>query len=147
MRCWTRWIETFSTRRAAAATFRRIVVMQRLHEEDLAGKMLRDGMAGVAEADSFLRRALPNANDLETRCGIPRNHVTAGTNAIKAALHKMSASAPAVKRVKSDAPVRAFVLSSSSSAVSVCPDARVRSHASIMAAMAAAASARAALFC
>lgn len=35
-----RWIQTFSTRRADAATFRRVVIMQRLHERDLAGRMI-----------------------------------------------------------------------------------------------------------
>lgn len=36
----TRWVNTFSTRRADAATFRRVVIMQRLHELDLSGRML-----------------------------------------------------------------------------------------------------------
>lgn len=40
--CWQRWIDTFSTRRADAQTFRRIVIMQRLHEEDMSGRMLRE---------------------------------------------------------------------------------------------------------
>ncbi len=120
--------------------------------------MLRDGLAGVAEPDALLASALPNANDLETSCGIPRNYVTSGCNAIKAALHKMSASPLSpVKRAKSapqlghptqssQAP-RAFVLSSSSSATDLHPEARAKSHAAIMKTMAAATQARRALFC
>jgi predicted phage terminase large subunit-like protein len=38
---WKRWIETFSNRRADAKTFRRVCIMQRLHEEDIAGRMLK----------------------------------------------------------------------------------------------------------
>jgi predicted phage terminase large subunit-like protein len=38
---WKRWINTFSKRRANAKTFRRVCIMQRLHEEDLAGRMLK----------------------------------------------------------------------------------------------------------
>lgn len=41
-KAWRRWVDTFSTRRADAATFRRICIMQRLHEEDIAGKMIRE---------------------------------------------------------------------------------------------------------
>ena len=37
------WKGTMSSRRADAATFRRVIVMQRLHEDDLAGEMLREG--------------------------------------------------------------------------------------------------------
>jgi predicted phage terminase large subunit-like protein len=36
----SRWINTFSNRRADAATFRRVVIMQRLHEQDIAGRMV-----------------------------------------------------------------------------------------------------------
>lgn len=39
----TWWKETMSSRRADAATFRRVIVMQRLHEDDLAGEMLAEG--------------------------------------------------------------------------------------------------------
>lgn len=39
---WDRWIDSFCTRRADAATFRRVCIMQRLHEEDLAARMLRE---------------------------------------------------------------------------------------------------------
>lgn len=39
----TWWKETMSSRRADAATFRRLIIMQRLHEDDLAGEMLREG--------------------------------------------------------------------------------------------------------
>lgn len=39
----TWWKETMSSRRANAATFRRVIVMQRLHEDDLAGEMLTEG--------------------------------------------------------------------------------------------------------
>lgn len=39
---WKLWTGTFSRRIADANTFARIVVMQRLHEEDLAGRMIRD---------------------------------------------------------------------------------------------------------
>lgn len=38
---WTRFIETFSRRTADAATFKRICIMQRLHVEDIAGRMLQ----------------------------------------------------------------------------------------------------------
>lgn len=38
---WTRWTETFSRRVADASTFARVCIMQRLHEEDLAGRMLK----------------------------------------------------------------------------------------------------------
>lgn len=41
-KAWRRWVNTFSTRRVDAETFRRIVVMQRLHEEDIAGRMLKE---------------------------------------------------------------------------------------------------------
>jgi len=37
------WKGTASSRRVDAATFRRVIVMQRLHEDDLAGEMLREG--------------------------------------------------------------------------------------------------------
>lgn len=37
---WETWIDTFSTRRADAATFRRVCIMQRLHELDIAGQMV-----------------------------------------------------------------------------------------------------------
>ena len=37
------WKGTAASRRADAATFRRVIVMQRLHEDDLAGEMLREG--------------------------------------------------------------------------------------------------------
>jgi len=36
------WRETMSSRRADPETFRRVIVMQRLHEDDLAGEMLRE---------------------------------------------------------------------------------------------------------
>lgn len=39
----TWWKETMSSRRADPETFRRVIVMQRLHEDDLAGEMLREG--------------------------------------------------------------------------------------------------------
>lgn len=39
--CWEVFTGTLSTRRANPATFRRVVVMQRLHEEDLAGRLLK----------------------------------------------------------------------------------------------------------
>jgi predicted phage terminase large subunit-like protein len=39
---WSRWIGTFSKRRAEPKRFRRVCIMQRLHEDDLAGRMLRD---------------------------------------------------------------------------------------------------------
>lgn len=39
---WTTIQETFSTRVADAATFRRCIVMQRLHESDPAGRMIED---------------------------------------------------------------------------------------------------------
>lgn len=39
----TWWKETMASRRANAATFRRVIVMQRLHEDDLAGEMLSEG--------------------------------------------------------------------------------------------------------
>jgi len=39
----TWWRETMSSRRADPETFRRVIVMQRLHEDDLAGEMLREG--------------------------------------------------------------------------------------------------------
>jgi predicted phage terminase large subunit-like protein len=39
----TWWRETMASRRANAATFRRVIVMQRLHEDDLAGEMLSEG--------------------------------------------------------------------------------------------------------
>lgn len=37
---WETWVDTFSTRRADAATFRRVCIMQRLHELDIAGQMI-----------------------------------------------------------------------------------------------------------
>lgn len=37
------WRETMSSRAADPETFRRVIVMQRLHEDDLAGEMLREG--------------------------------------------------------------------------------------------------------
>ena len=37
------WKGTASSRRVDAATFCRVIVMQRLHEDDLAGEMLREG--------------------------------------------------------------------------------------------------------
>lgn len=39
----TWWRETMASRRADPETFRRVIVMQRLHEDDLAGEMLREG--------------------------------------------------------------------------------------------------------
>ncbi len=39
---WKTWTGTFCRRVADAATFARVVVMQRLHEADLAGRMLKD---------------------------------------------------------------------------------------------------------
>lgn len=39
----TWWKETMPSRRANPETFRRVIVMQRLHEDDLAGEMLREG--------------------------------------------------------------------------------------------------------
>lgn len=39
----TWWKETMASRRADPETFRRVIVMQRLHEDDLAGEMLREG--------------------------------------------------------------------------------------------------------
>ena len=39
----TWWKETMSSRRADPETFRRVIVMQRLHEDDLAGEMLNEG--------------------------------------------------------------------------------------------------------
>jgi predicted phage terminase large subunit-like protein len=41
-KAWQRWTDTFSTRRADASTFARICIMQRLHQEDIAGKMVRE---------------------------------------------------------------------------------------------------------
>ena len=38
----TWWRETMSSRRSDPETFRRVIVMQRLHEDDLAGEMLRE---------------------------------------------------------------------------------------------------------
>lgn len=37
------WRETMASRRSDPETFRRVIVMQRLHEDDLAGEMLREG--------------------------------------------------------------------------------------------------------
>lgn len=37
------WKETMSSRRSDPKTFRRVIVMQRLHEDDLAGEMLAEG--------------------------------------------------------------------------------------------------------
>lgn len=37
------WRETMSSRRSDPETFRRVIVMQRLNEDDLAGEMLREG--------------------------------------------------------------------------------------------------------
>lgn len=39
---WETWVDTFSTRRADAATFRRVCIMQRLHECDIAGMMIQE---------------------------------------------------------------------------------------------------------
>lgn len=39
----TWWRETMASRRADPETFRRVIVMQRLHEDDLAGEMIADG--------------------------------------------------------------------------------------------------------
>lgn len=39
----TWWKETMASRRADPETFRRVIVMQRLHEDDLAGEMLSEG--------------------------------------------------------------------------------------------------------
>ena len=39
----TWWKETMASRRSDPETFRRVIVMQRLHEDDLAGEMLREG--------------------------------------------------------------------------------------------------------
>jgi predicted phage terminase large subunit-like protein len=42
-KCNTRWSQTFSSRSADAATFARVVIMQRLHALDLAGVMAKNG--------------------------------------------------------------------------------------------------------
>lgn len=42
-RALTWWVETMSTRMVDAATSVRVIIMQRLHESDLAGAMLREG--------------------------------------------------------------------------------------------------------
>jgi predicted phage terminase large subunit-like protein len=39
---WERWTGTFCRRVADAKTFAKVCIMQRLHEEDLAGRMLKD---------------------------------------------------------------------------------------------------------
>jgi predicted phage terminase large subunit-like protein len=39
---WTRWSETFCRRVADAEKFAKVCIMQRLHEEDLAGRMIKD---------------------------------------------------------------------------------------------------------
>jgi predicted phage terminase large subunit-like protein len=61
--CWTRWIDTFSTRRANPKTFRRICLMQRLHEGDLSGRMLK--MPGVTHL------MLPSEFDPDRACVTP----------------------------------------------------------------------------
>jgi predicted phage terminase large subunit-like protein len=42
VQAWTRFNETFSTRRADAQTFKRLCIMQRLHVDDIAGKLVRE---------------------------------------------------------------------------------------------------------
>jgi predicted phage terminase large subunit-like protein len=39
----TWWRETMASRRSDPESFRRVIVMQRLHEDDLAGEMIREG--------------------------------------------------------------------------------------------------------
>ncbi len=52
----TWWKETMASRRADPETFRRVIVMQRLHEDDLAGEMINEGYTHLC----FPMRAEPN---------------------------------------------------------------------------------------
>lgn len=60
---WSRWVNTFSKRRADAKRFRRVCIMQRLHEEDLAGRMLRK--------PGTVHLCLPMEFEVDSRCVTP----------------------------------------------------------------------------
>lgn len=59
------WKGTFSTRKADPKTFARVIVMQRLHTDDLAGLALAET---ESEEDDYVRVILPMEFDPDRRC-------------------------------------------------------------------------------
>jgi len=69
----TWWKETMASRRADPETFRRVIVMQRLHEDDLAGEMLRELKDGERE---WHHLCLPMRYEAHTACVCLDPHCT-----------------------------------------------------------------------